>query len=117
MAMSAKAEAANNIHCIFTPPSRCHVAPQHRCRSEVLDDLSNMSSRYFRYAKDIERVAGAGSHEESEPESRARASAGAEIDQLAARAVATSVMTSGSATGWAWISPEIWPPHSISIWP
>ena len=37
--------------------------------------------------------------------------------QLAARAAAMSVMISGSAAGWAWMSPEIWPPHSISIWP
>jgi hypothetical protein len=38
--------------------------------------------------------------------------------QLATRTLATSVMTSpGSDAGWAWTSPEICPPHSISIWP
>jgi hypothetical protein len=38
--------------------------------------------------------------------------------QLATRTLATSAMTSpGSDDGWAWTSPEICPPHSISIWP
>jgi hypothetical protein len=38
--------------------------------------------------------------------------------QLATRTLVTSAMSSlCSAEGWAWTSPEIWPPHSISIWP
>jgi hypothetical protein len=38
--------------------------------------------------------------------------------QLATRTLATSAMTSpDSDAGCAWTSPEICPPHSISIWP
>ena len=48
----------------------------------------------------------------------ARRGAGRKRDQPAARAAAASAVSSpASPAGCDWMSPEIWPPHSISIWP
>jgi hypothetical protein len=49
---------------------------------------------------------------------RRLAATGGGVGQLATRTLGTSIMISPcSDDGCAWTSPEIWPPHSISIWP
>ena len=92
------------------------------CADRVVSDLC----RYGAKTGPVELIAaqvGSGEPEaltepsSSKPRPRAKRP-GETPGQLATRTLVTSAMTSpGSEDGCAWTSPDICPPHSISIWP
>jgi hypothetical protein len=88
----------------FGTPRRCISAALPRapqCPRDRRTRLPAQSGRPRRRRRPVRRSCSAG-----------------DTRQLATRTLATSGMTSPcSDEGCAWTSPEIWPPHSISIWP